>query len=51
MNKKLQEILACPRCKGELHLSEEDQVACLSCGRIYPIRNDIPIMVIEESIP
>jgi len=52
MNKKLLEILCCPGCKGDLHLNEHaDQLTCLACKLVYPIRNDIPILLIDEAVP
>ncbi len=53
LSKDLLDILACPKCKGELHLTPAgDGLICNApCGVVYPIRDDIPIMLIEESIP
>jgi len=52
IKKTLLEILCCPQCKGNLILHEkEDQLACLACKLAYPIRNDIPIMLIDEAVP
>lgn len=46
------EILACPKCKGPVEL-QADQTAllCRSCRLLYPIREDIPIMLIDEAKP
>jgi len=47
---ELIEILACPKCKGEIRLTEsEDGLVCGNCTLLYPIRNGIPIMLIEEA--
>lgn len=52
INKELLDILACPKCKGNVHLNEkEDGIICDSCKLMYPIRDDIPIMLIDEAIP
>ncbi|MCJ7646268.1 Trm112 family protein [bacterium] len=52
INKELLDILACPKCKGDVHLNEkEDGIICNSCKLMYPIRDDIPIMLIDEAIP
>jgi hypothetical protein len=52
INKELLDILACPKCKGDVHLNEkEDGIICDSCKLMYPIRDDIPIMLIDEAIP
>ncbi len=45
---KLLEILACPACKTEVKL-EGDRLVCVQCGRRYPIRDGIPVMLIEEA--
>lgn len=52
INRELLDILACPKCKGNVHLNEkEDGIMCDSCKLMYPIRDDIPIMLIDEAIP
>jgi uncharacterized protein YbaR (Trm112 family) len=50
VSRELLDILACPKCKGELRL-EEDQngLVCEACKLRYPIREDIPIMLIDEA--
>ncbi len=49
---ELLEILVCPKCKGDIRLTEkEDGLICESCRLIYEIRDDIPIMLIEEAKP
>lgn len=45
---KLLEILACPVCKTAVQL-QEDRLVCARCGRRYPIRDGIPVMLIEEA--
>ncbi len=47
---KLLEILACPLCKSEVKL-EQDRLVCVQCKRRYPIRDGIPVMLIEEAEP
>ena len=52
LSRELLDILACPKCKGEISLtSKEDGLVCDRCGLLYPIRDDIPIMLIEEAQP
>lgn len=52
INKELLDILACPKCKGDVHLSEKgDGIVCDNCKLMYPIRDDIPIMLIDEAVP
>jgi uncharacterized protein len=49
---ELLEILVCPKCKGELVLTEsQDGLICGPCGLKYEIRDDIPIMLIDEAQP
>ena len=48
IDKELLDILACPLCKEEVKL-EDDRIVCTKCGRRYPIKDDIPIMLIEEA--
>ena len=48
IDKELLEILACPACKTEVKL-ERDRLVCVSCGRRYPIRDGIPVMLIDEA--
>ena len=47
----LREILACPRCLGHPLRFEAEEIICPSadCGLRYPIRDDIPVMLIEEA--
>ena len=48
--KDLLEILACPLCKTEVVLDEQNaRLICTQCGRRYPIRDDIPVMMIDEA--
>ena len=50
IKKELLDILACPKCKGAIHLNEkEDGLICDSCKLLYEIRDDIPIMLIDEA--
>ena len=52
VSKELLDILACPKCKGEIHLNEAgDGLICEKCELIYEIRDDIPIMLINEAKP
>ena len=47
---QLLEILACPACKTPVTLDGE-RLVCAQCGRRYPIRDDIPVMLLEEAEP
>lgn len=46
----LLEILACPNCHGELTADEAaERLVCGGCGYRYPVRDDIPVMLIDEA--
>jgi uncharacterized protein len=52
ISKELLEILACPKCKGPLRLTPTgDGLDCETCRLRYEIRDDIPIMLIDEAKP
>ena len=52
IDKELLDILVCPKCKGDLELSEnEDGLVCKPCALKFPIKEDIPIMLIDEALP
>jgi uncharacterized protein YbaR (Trm112 family) len=49
----LLEILVCPACKKPLTLRENasgQSLKCAECRRVYPVRDDIPIMLVEEAV-
>ncbi len=47
---KLLDILACPLCKEKVSLTKDGQgLRCPECRRIFPIQDDIPIMLVEEA--
>jgi len=51
INKELIDILACPKCKGDLELKEDESgFICHACKLLYPIKDEIPIMLIDEAI-
>ena len=52
IKKELLEILACPQCKGMVELNAEGNgIVCRACKLLYEIRDDIPIMLIDEAKP
>jgi hypothetical protein len=52
ISKDLLEILACPKCKGDIQLTEkQDGLVCNACKLMYPIKDDIPVMLVDEAIP
>jgi uncharacterized protein len=49
LNKELLEILCCPKCKGDLaYKPDNETLTCKSCGKVYPVRNGIPIMLVDD---
>ena len=51
ISKKLLDVLACPNCNGDLRLNRKnDGLICDACALIYPIKDDIPIMIVEEAV-
>ena len=52
MDKELLEILACPKCKGDLQLTtDESALRCAACRLSYRIDDGIPILLIDEATP
>ncbi len=50
MSAELLEILVCPKCKGELRLTEAgDGLDCEACKLRYRVEDDIPVMLIDEA--
>ncbi len=52
IDKELLDILACPKCKGDIYLNDtKNGLICENCKLLYEIRDDIPIMLIDEAKP
>jgi len=52
VSQELLDILVCPKCKGKIYLNEtKDGLICDACQLIYEIRDDIPVMLIDEAKP
>jgi uncharacterized protein YbaR (Trm112 family) len=50
ISQDLLEILACPACKSKVELEQDGSgLKCVECKRIYPIRDDIPVMLVDEA--
>jgi uncharacterized protein YbaR (Trm112 family) len=47
LNPDLLAILVCPACRTKV-VQEGERLACQGCGRRYPIRRGIPVMLVEE---
>lgn len=50
VDERLLKILVCPKCKQDIR-PVEDALACDNCGVKYPVRDGIPIMLIDEAEP
>ncbi len=52
ISQELLDILACPKCKGDVRLDESaNGLVCDRCRLLYEIRDGIPIMLIDEARP
>lgn len=50
ISQDLLEILVCPLCKASLDLKADGSgLKCTECKRVYPVRDDIPVMLVDES--
>ncbi len=48
IDKQLLDILACPACKADVEL-KENKIVCKKCGKKYPLREGIPVMLVDEA--
>lgn len=52
LNPQLLAILVCPKCKGPLEYhGDQPSLTCARCRLRYPVRDDIPIMLVDEASP
>ena len=50
VSEQLLEILVCPACRAKVELKPDgSSLKCVECKRVYPIRDDIPVMLIDEA--
>ena len=50
IKKELLDILVCPKCKGKLEYNnEKEELTCCKCNLAYPVKDDIPVMLIDEA--
>jgi hypothetical protein len=50
ISQELLDILVCPYCKAPVHLKgDQSGLKCEKCHRVYPVRDDIPVMLIDEA--
>ena len=45
----LLELLRCPACRAELAPPLDDELACTGCARVYPIRDGVPVLLVDEA--
>lgn len=50
LNPALLEIIVCPDCHGKLRVDDAaEELVCTSCGLAYPVRDDIPVLLVDEA--
>jgi uncharacterized protein len=50
ISKELLDILVCPACRAKVEMKPDQRgLKCVECKRVYPIRDDIPVMLIDEA--
>lgn len=50
LSKELLEFLVCPLCKANLDVKPDGSgLKCVQCHRVYPVRDDIPVMLVDEA--
>lgn len=51
LSKELLDIIACPKCKGDLKQTDNrDGLICEPCRLLYEVKDDIPVMLIDEAV-
>jgi uncharacterized protein len=51
ISKELLDILVCPACKAKVVLKDDGSgLKCVECKRVYPVRDDIPIMLVDQAV-
>ncbi len=48
VDQSLLDILACPACKADVKLVE-DKIICQKCGKKYPVKDGVPVMLVDEA--
>jgi uncharacterized protein YbaR (Trm112 family) len=49
IDQQLLSIIVCPACHGELSPATTDELVCQGCGNAYPVRDDIPVLLVDEA--
>lgn len=50
LSQQLLDLLVCPKCKGKLEASATQTLICHNCHLAYPVRDGVPIMLIDEAV-
>ena len=54
LDRQLLEIIRCPACRGtfaDLTDGAADELSCTGCGNVYPVRNGVPVLLVDEARP
>lgn len=49
LSKEILEIVVCPKCKGKVTLEKNKGLKCEACKLLYPIKDNIPVMLVDEA--
>lgn len=50
LDSRLLDVIVCPACHGALAVDEQaEELVCGSCSRAYPVRDDIPVLLVDEA--
>ncbi len=49
LDPQLAELIRCPACRSEFAPEANDELACSGCGLVYPIRNGVPVLLVDEA--
>jgi uncharacterized protein YbaR (Trm112 family) len=50
LDPQLMDLIVCPACPGALAADQQaEELVCADCGRAYPVRDDIPILLVDEA--
>jgi uncharacterized protein YbaR (Trm112 family) len=50
LDPELLELIVCPACRSELRVDEAaEELVCTGCGLAYPVRDDIPVLLVDEA--
>jgi uncharacterized protein YbaR (Trm112 family) len=50
LDEKLLELIGCPACHADLAVdAQAEELVCTGCGLAYPVRDDIPVLLVDEA--